>query len=195
MKRIKSTFLALVVLLSPMAANADLIDAGGSTIDTLTGLEWLDLTSTVGMTVANALAAFEGDGYQYANDSEIATLLASFGITYGFNPGTYFDLGATLAQREFFVGLFGATTGVGAAEMSFGGFELLGLGRSAYLCISISACGPRSFTNDIDTSGGRFSFAGQFLVRRATSVPEPGTLALFGIGLIGMGLARRRKNA
>jgi len=28
---------------------------------------------------------------------------------------------------------------------------------------------------------------------RPLSVPEPGTLALFGIGLIGMGLARRRK--
>jgi hypothetical protein len=27
----------------------------------------------------------------------------------------------------------------------------------------------------------------------ATRVPEPGTLALFGIGLLGMGLARRRK--
>ncbi len=29
--------------------------------------------------------------------------------------------------------------------------------------------------------------------RATTSVPEPGTLALFGIALLGMGLARRRK--
>ena len=27
----------------------------------------------------------------------------------------------------------------------------------------------------------------------ATSVPEPGTLALFGLGLLGIGLARRKK--
>jgi hypothetical protein len=27
----------------------------------------------------------------------------------------------------------------------------------------------------------------------STPVPEPGTLALFGLGLLGMGLARRKK--
>jgi len=45
--------------------------------------------------------------------------------------------------------------------------------------------------------GNDFSRDTEWLVyarlTRATSVPEPSTLALFGIGLFGMGLARRRK--
>ena len=42
-----------------------------------------------------------------------------------------------------------------------------------------------AYSTGIDT----FSGAGEFTTR----VPEPGTIALLGIGLAGMGLARRRK--
>ena len=37
--------------------------------------------------------------------------------------------------------------------------------------------------------------AGLMSLRTTTQVPEPGTLALFGIGLVGLGLIRRRKKA
>lgn len=46
------------------------------------------------------------------------------------------------------------------------------------------------------------SLGGDFYIKKSVleiayvaSVPEPGTLALFGCGLLGLGLARRRKNA
>jgi hypothetical protein len=39
----------------------------------------------------------------------------------------------------------------------------------------------------------KYDSIGSYLVRETTSVPEPGTLALFGLGLAAMGLTRRRK--
>ena len=59
------------------------------------------------------------------------------------------------------------------------------------------------FVLDIDDAAIRANFtlcegtecvnAGLMSLRTGTKVPEPGTLALLGIGLLGMGLTRRRK--
>jgi hypothetical protein len=43
------------------------------------------------------------------------------------------------------------------------------------------------------SSGGEQPFTGAAWSSVTTSLPEPGTLALFGLGLAGMGLTRRRK--
>ena len=57
-------------VLSARYGNADVIDNGASIIDTVTGLEWLDLTSTVNLSF-NSVSAQLGPGgafagYQYA---------------------------------------------------------------------------------------------------------------------------------
>jgi hypothetical protein len=45
---------------------------------------------------------------------------------------------------------------------------------------------------DYSTGSGRPDYYGSFTIN-VRSVPEPGTLALFGLGLAGLGLSRRRK--
>jgi hypothetical protein len=44
----------------------------------------------------------------------------------------------------------------------------------------------------IDTTGGNLS---QIEISQTATIPEPGALALFGLGLAGLGFARRRKAA
>jgi len=49
MTKTKNAYLALVsVLLSPVAVNADIIDAGTYTTDEASGLDWLDMVFTDG---------------------------------------------------------------------------------------------------------------------------------------------------
>jgi len=170
MKRTKSTYLALVVLLSPMAANADIIEleslidgeqasAGAGTGSLGTGsasMTFDDITKILswdiswsGLSGPAVVAHFHGA----ATPNQNAAVQVDFFTIGGFsNP----SIGSTVIDNAQ------------AADL------LAGLW---YINIH-TAINP----------GGEIR--GQVLV---SSVPEPGTLALLGIGLFGMGLARRKK--
>ena len=171
MTRTKSTYLALLaVLLSPMAANADIIElesvidgaqasAGAGTGSLGTGsasMTFDDITNILSWDISwsDLLAsAFAGHFHGAATPNQNAAVQVDFFTIGGFsNP----SIGSTVIDNAQ------------AADL------LAGLW---YINIH-TAVNP----------GGEIR--GQV---RVSSVPEPGALALFGIGLLGMGLTRRRK--
>lgn len=62
-----------------------------------------------------------------------------------------------------------------------------------YLLNPLVSSGGWQFANVFDRGGGLSHI--QLYGRSPANVPEPGTLALLGVGLLGAGIARRRKRA
>lgn len=83
----KTTFPSLLALLFTVSANAAILDLGNITRDTSTGLEWLDLTETVGRShidiSQNLLPGEEFAGWRYATESEVQVLWQNFGLEAG----------------------------------------------------------------------------------------------------------------
>jgi len=173
MKRTKSTFLALV-LLSPMAANADPIS--------------LDIEVS-----ASDWSVYFGDG----SEAPVDPFLLDFSIT--------FDNSANIAQTMSGLIINSFNLGYALSYTYNALVDQLVLATSP----GIGGCShPTSsaclFYDDISSASPDLWFVQQTTPSgdgwRANtidasyqSVPEPGTLALFGLGLFGMVLARRKK--
>ena len=157
MKRTKSTYLALLVLLSPMAANADpiLLTATSNVLPGVEGFTVLFDDTGDGLLQWDEIVSFSG--INFAVFSYFDDLLFSIPTISGISS---FSFDPALAA------LFGSPAD-GAWVFA----------ESANL-LHYESCSITCFDYDL-----------------STPVPEPGTLALFGIGLAGIGLMRRRRKA
>ena len=200
MTRFKSAYLALLtVVLSPTAVqavpivadvNIDFFDSGAG-----------PLAGPYGGTLGGFPVSVP---LTYATDGDASTFLSlptgSY-VTVGFSSGFVIDG----PGNDLFISEVGAASELANIFVStdFGtSFTLLGTADGGTLTeLDLADIGFTGMVNAVrvvglDNGGGSPGFDVSFvqgLEGSVVMVTEPGTLALLGIGLVGMGLARRRR--
>jgi hypothetical protein len=181
------TFLIGAVLSVSGLANAAIIDNG--TYTTVDGLDWLDFTSTTNMSQTTALATFASDGWRTANLVEMQSLMDTmFGtqFTTGVHS-SWIDVGsAGASDKSQFAALFGDTNPRGGV-LSLATVQDVGLvGFNTNR--RYGGCTFCSFS-----TASASSLRGIALVR--SEVPEPSTLAILALGMIGLASRRFQKHS
>ncbi len=193
----------VAVFLGTLAtAQAGIIDHGPYLTDTGTGLDWLGLTATQGLSYNSVSGAMPAGGWHFATLADVSTLFTDAGGVGPYNfSGANGNALVEGTAASLLISLMGDTSPFdlpgGAGLTSDVDTSIGGSGpfphfvavytdfppTSDYLLVPFGSLDP----NTPDPT------VGSFLVRN-TQVPEPITLSLFGAGLAGaIGLRRRRK--
>lgn len=198
----KKQLACLLACLFVGSANATLISSDWQsandnliTMDTATGLNWLDLSQTYGMSLgtASSLLASTFSGFRFATHSEVIGFMSDAGLptpAYPHNGYASFNNASDIAAQLAFTALLGETVGRGFGSDYFGSRGMvqdLDAITGSYLVGGVDL-----WVDNTCCTGGN-SGAGVWLVRDSVNIPEPGSITLFGLGLAGLGFSRRLK--
>lgn len=158
-------------------------------------LEFLDLTVTSGMSVANAVAAYSGAGFHWATGSEVAQLFQAFGITYAINPHQSSSLNLAAGAATAINAYLGITTSSIFGTASLGWLDDLTTDDyHTYACISETRCTPIGFVSNVAAFWPALNTVGVYLVRDTVAVvSEPASALLVGLGVLAVAVTRRQK--
>lgn len=189
--------IAVVLLTTCFLANeaaASLIQDNG-TFTTINGLDWLDWPITENMTQSNAIDS--NPGWRAATAQEATEMLNTmFEATLVYDSSNLLEGISHLANGTYLVDRFRQMFGV--MDINGGLFSSAHIDGYGTIGISPSSSSNLANINIFNgynaASSGHPDFSrlriGVALVRQ--SVPEPSTLAIFALGLIGLGIGRSR---